>query len=123
MPGFIGTSKALQSTTKRRFDNANTTETKSQKATETDEGTQWSKVWNEKQALKPIDKRISVFYGHDARHRLNLRDYSFGLDSNCVGGGQLTAMVITKLEDGTLTITWSTWNVLEYDNTGIYLKQ
>lgn len=71
------------------------------KATETGEGTQWSKVWNEKQARKPINKRISVFYGHDARHRLNLRDYSFGLDSNCVGGGQLTAMVITKLEDGT----------------------
>lgn len=65
-------------------------------AVETSDGRQWSKVWNEKQKLKPIKKRLSIFYGHDARHGLNLRDYSFGLDSNCIGGGQLTATVITK---------------------------
>lgn len=70
------------------------------KGVDTSKGRQWSKVWTEKQLVKPIKKRLSVFYGHDARHGLNLQGYSFGLDSNCIGGGQLTAMVVTKQNDG-----------------------
>lgn len=77
------------------------------KASETSEGRQWSKVWNTEQLAKPVHKRVSVFYGHDARHGLNVRDYTFGIDSNCVGGGKLTAMVITKLDDGSFDHTLS----------------
>lgn len=64
---------------------------------------QWSKIWNKKQLLKPLKRRISVFYGHDARHGLNIRNYSYGLDSNCIGGDHLSAMVITKDKTGNLT--------------------
>ncbi|VVT46807.1 uncharacterized protein SAPINGB_P001396 [Magnusiomyces paraingens] len=57
---------------------------------------QWSKVWSKKQHKLPKSSRVSVFYGHDARHGLKIRDYTFGLDSNCVGGAQLSAMVISQ---------------------------
>lgn len=35
-----------------------------------------------------------VVYGHDARTGLQLRRWSKGLDSGCVGGGRLTALVL-----------------------------
>lgn len=75
------------------------------KPTETSEGRQWSRVWNAKQKALPKKRRTTVYYGHDARHGLNPRKYSYGLDSACVKGGSLSAMVITKTGNGGLNHT------------------
>lgn len=40
---------------------------------------------------------MTVVYGHDAKTGLKIRSYTKGLDSGCVKGGKLTALVI---EDG-----------------------
>lgn len=40
------------------------------------------------------NKRSTVIYGHDSRRGLQLHDYSKGLDTGCVRGGKLTAMII-----------------------------
>ncbi|KAK6865087.1 hypothetical protein PG995_001615 [Apiospora arundinis] len=62
--------------------------------TETRDGLPWSEAWNKVQkARKRKQDRVSVVYGHDAKTGLNVRPYSFGLDSSCVKGGQLTALV------------------------------
>lgn len=65
----------------------------------------WSKVWNKKQSEK-YEKDIAnadedtltigekVYYGHDAGRGVTLKEYSSGLDSGCVYGKKLTAMVI-----------------------------
>lgn len=61
------------------------------------DGIHWSKIWNAKQKLKPKNsQRMSVIYGHDARNGLNLQKYTAGLDTGCVNGGELTALVISE---------------------------
>ncbi|OWB74501.1 hypothetical protein B5S31_g4300 [[Candida] boidinii] len=41
-----------------------------------------------------------VYYGHDAKHGLKLKEYTTGLDSGCVYGGQLSAEIIwAEVED------------------------
>lgn len=45
----------------------------------------------------PTSKMMTVVYGHDARSGLAIEQYTKGLDSGCVKGKQLTALVI---EDG-----------------------
>lgn len=45
----------------------------------------------------PRSETMTVIYGHDAKEGLSIRDYTKGLDSECVRGGRLTALVI---EDG-----------------------
>lgn len=40
---------------------------------------------------------MTVIYGHDSKTSLAIRDYTKGLDSGCVKGENLTALVI---EDG-----------------------
>lgn len=40
---------------------------------------------------------MTVIYGHDAKTGLKIRTYTKGLDSGCVKGGKLTALII---EDG-----------------------
>ncbi|EWC48105.1 hypothetical protein DRE_02684 [Drechslerella stenobrocha 248] len=60
-------------------------------------GIHWSKLWNEYQtnAVKNNDGNgLTVIYGHDARRGLELRKYSKGLDTNCVRGYRLTALVV-----------------------------
>lgn len=58
--------------------------------------TPWSTVWNEKQEkLQSTDRKI-VFYGHESSRGLSLKDYAKGLDSGCVRGGELSALVIQK---------------------------
>ena len=39
----------------------------------------------------------TVIYGHDSRRGLNLREWSKGLDSGCVNGGSLTALVVENV--------------------------
>lgn len=45
----------------------------------------------------PRSQTMTVIYGHYAKQGLNIREYTKGLDSGCVKGGKLTALVI---EDG-----------------------
>jgi len=45
----------------------------------------------------PRSQTMTVIYGHYAKQGLNIREYTKGLDSGCVQGGKLTAMII---EDG-----------------------
>ena len=62
--------------------------------TETRDGLPWSDVWNKAQKAHPRKQdRVSVIYGHDAKTGLNIHPYSFGLDSDCVKGGKLSALV------------------------------
>ncbi|EAW12764.1 putative serine/threonine-protein phosphatase [Aspergillus clavatus NRRL 1] len=70
-------------------------------------GMMWTKLFNKHQSLlyasqkgvvpDPKSKVTTVIYGHDAKTSLSLKTYTKGLDSGCVKGGKLTAMII---EDG-----------------------
>ncbi|RKP32674.1 Metallo-dependent phosphatase [Metschnikowia bicuspidata] len=56
----------------------------------------WSKIWNKKHKNGDVDDKYVVYYGHDARRGLKLKQWSKGLDTGCVKGNHLTAMVIWK---------------------------
>lgn len=57
-------------------------------------GTPWEKFWNHQQRKKQEHERLSVVYGHNRKKGLNLQEFTFGLDSGCVSGGKLTALVV-----------------------------
>ncbi|KAF2434395.1 Ser/Thr protein phosphatase family protein-like protein [Tothia fuscella] len=58
-------------------------------------GEPWEKIWNHHQShLHPPNQRTTVIYGHDSKRGLNIQTYSRGLDSSCLKGGQLTALII-----------------------------
>lgn len=57
-------------------------------------GTPWEKFWNHQQKKKTEHERLSVVYGHNRKRGLNLQEFTFGLDSGCVSGGKLTALVV-----------------------------
>lgn len=40
------------------------------------------------------DVTTTIIYGHDSKSSLSLKRYTKGLDSACVKGGQLTALVV-----------------------------
>jgi hypothetical protein len=69
-------------------------------ASEDSDGKPWSNVWNEKQEELPLQDRTVIYYGHDARSGLNIKEYTKGLDSGCVKGRELTAMVISDSKKG-----------------------
>jgi hypothetical protein len=68
----------------------------------------WHKLWNRYQQLASWHERFSiakkggrragnhttVIYGHNAREGLQIHKYTKGLDTGCVGGGRLTALVV-----------------------------
>jgi hypothetical protein len=59
------------------------------------EGEPWSDVWDQwTQNEVPEDKRTTVVYGHDARRGFNVGKWTVGLDSGCVYGKKLSALVI-----------------------------
>ncbi|EFE34244.1 uncharacterized protein ARB_06641 [Trichophyton benhamiae CBS 112371] len=61
------------------------------------EGTGWSKVFDEYQhrMVKEKNERpTTVIYGHDAKQLPVIRLYTKGLDTSCVRGGKLTALII-----------------------------
>ena len=72
--------------------------------TESTEASEWWKSWNdmfnsnddggESQSLVKHSKPSVVVYGHDSPRGLNLKRWSKGLDSGCVNGDQLSAMVL-----------------------------
>ncbi|KIW00643.1 uncharacterized protein PV09_07836 [Verruconis gallopava] len=58
-------------------------------------GEPWEKLWNHHQIhLKDVSQRATIIYGHDAKRGLNIQKYSKGLDSACLKGGSLTAMIL-----------------------------
>lgn len=62
-------------------------------------------LWNKHQSLLPSKSPHStVLYGHDSHRGLALAKYSKGLDTGCVKGKKLTAMIIS---DGGKTKTVS----------------
>lgn len=54
------------------------------------------KVWNKYQTFLPKKERSTVVYGHDSRRGLQLGKYTKGLDTGCVKGGKLTALILTS---------------------------
>ncbi|KAF9736985.1 hypothetical protein PMIN06_004122 [Paraphaeosphaeria minitans] len=63
---------------------------------ETRAHTPWEKYWNHQQKNKPETEQSTVIYGHDRKRGKNIQKFSMGLDSGCVSGGRLTAMVIKE---------------------------
>lgn len=62
--------------------------------TEDRSGVPWERVWNRWQKRVPEGERVTVVYGHDSKRGLNVKKYSKGLDSGCVNGDRLTALVV-----------------------------
>lgn len=48
----------------------------------------------ERSDANPDSQTTTVIYGHDAKVGLKIRPFTKGLDSACVTGGKLTALVI-----------------------------
>ncbi|KAI9929967.1 hypothetical protein ASPWEDRAFT_35200 [Aspergillus wentii DTO 134E9] len=71
------------------------------------EGTNWTKLFNkyqtelyaslEKTTSDAQSKMTTVIYGHDSKRSLSLDAYTKGLDTGCIKGQYLTALVV---EDG-----------------------
>ena len=59
-----------------------------------DEGEKWHEVWAAAQQRLRHADRMLVVYGHDAKQGLVQREYSIGLDSACVRGERLSALVV-----------------------------
>jgi len=68
------------------------------------DGEPWVDAWNRYQAeLADPAARQTVVYGHDAKAGLRVahgETFTFGLDSGCVYGRELTAMIIEKGKKG-----------------------
>ena len=58
------------------------------------EGVPWTKLWNKYQGMLPKRQRSTVLYGHDSKRGLVLDRWSKGLDTGCVKGGRLSALVV-----------------------------
>jgi hypothetical protein len=70
------------------------------------DGKWWVDSWNEVQRAKPKGDRLTLVYGHDSKRDLQMKDYSLGLDSGCVNGGKMTALVLQpRKADDVATIT------------------
>jgi diadenosine tetraphosphatase ApaH/serine/threonine PP2A family protein phosphatase len=64
------------------------------------EGISWTKVWNHYQSHLPKEERVTVIYGHDSKRGLQIGKYTKGLDSGCLKGGQLSALIISPGKNG-----------------------
>ncbi|OQE19440.1 hypothetical protein PENSTE_c015G09556 [Penicillium steckii] len=79
---------------------------------ESHDGLKWAKLFDKHQSIlekslrsskeDPRSDLMTVVYGHDAKTSLKIRTYTKGLDSGCVKGGKLTALVIE--DDGKQSI-------------------
>ncbi|KAI0509593.1 Metallo-dependent phosphatase [Xylaria bambusicola] len=62
------------------------------------DGTPWAKTWSFLQKAymlaHPHEQPTTVIYGHDAKAGLQLRRYTFGLDSGCGSDNTLTALIL-----------------------------
>ncbi|UNI24021.1 Bis(5'-nucleosyl)-tetraphosphatase (symmetrical) [Purpureocillium takamizusanense] len=57
-------------------------------------GRKWTSAWNQQQKRLPRHQRRTVIYGHDAKRGFVQGKHTIGLDSACVYGGALTALII-----------------------------
>ncbi|KAL7931011.1 Metallo-dependent phosphatase-like protein [Trichoderma chlorosporum] len=64
------------------------------------DGEKWPNAWNRLQRRLKKSHRYTVVYGHDAKRGFRQTRYTFGLDSGCVKGGALTALVVEGKEGG-----------------------
>lgn len=64
----------------------------------TNVGRWWVESWNEAEAAKAQDKTLRLIYGHDSNRGLQLKNFTYGLDSKCVDGGKLTALILEPKE-------------------------
>ncbi|KAI8085151.1 Metallo-dependent phosphatase-like protein [Halteromyces radiatus] len=55
-------------------------------------GTPWAQAWNE--AQEKSNTPLTVYYGHDASRGLVIQPFSYGLDTGCVYGRNLTTIDI-----------------------------
>lgn len=60
----------------------------------TNEGRWWVESWNEVERAKPEEERLTLIYGHDSNRGVQIKDFSKGLDSRCVNGVTMTAMIV-----------------------------
>ena len=68
---------------------------------DSDGGITWSRVWEKYQKRLPKKERSTVIYGHDSKKGLQVKNrWSKGLDSGCVKGGKLSALVYTRKNKG-----------------------
>lgn len=63
------------------------------------DGKPWSDIWNHYQKTLPEAERRIILYGHDAKRGYQEHPYTLGLDSACVKGHALTALVVGAPED------------------------
>lgn len=59
-----------------------------------EDGIGWFENWEAYQRKQAKSDRQVVIYGHDAGRDFNIRQFSKGLDTRCVRGGRLTAMIM-----------------------------
>ncbi|KAI5777657.1 Metallo-dependent phosphatase-like protein [Geopyxis carbonaria] len=57
-------------------------------------GMHWAEYWNREEMGR--EKPVTVVYGHYAAAGLDLRPLTVGLDSNCVRGGSLSALIVSS---------------------------
>ncbi|KAJ6443850.1 ser/thr protein phosphatase family [Purpureocillium lavendulum] len=69
-------------------------------------GHKWSAAWDRSQKRLAHDRRRTVIYGHDAKRGFVEGKHTFGLDSACVNGGALSAMVIEASADNRHKAGW-----------------
>ncbi|KAL7795841.1 Metallo-dependent phosphatase-like protein [Trichoderma ceciliae] len=65
---------------------------------ESRDGEKWTSAWNRFQKRLKKSHRHTVVYGHDAKRGFREERYTIGLDSGCVRGGALTALVVEGKE-------------------------
>jgi len=65
-------------------------------------GAEWEKVWEKYQERVPEEERTTIVYGHDSKRGLNIQKWSKGLDTGCVNGGTLTALIVEGTGNMTL---------------------
>lgn len=58
----------------------------------------WAVEWDRWQ--EQLTSRTTVVFGHDAKRRLQLGKYTIGLDTACLYGNQLSALVISTTDVG-----------------------
>lgn len=63
-------------------------------------GERWTDAWNLHQLRLPRRLRRTVVYGHDAKTGYKESKYTFGLDSACIKGEALTALIVEASEGG-----------------------
>jgi hypothetical protein len=57
-------------------------------------GTPWEKFWNHRQETLHAHERTTIVYGHNRKRGLNIQEYTMGLDTGCVNGERLSALVV-----------------------------